>query len=858
MASELASAYLTLMPSLKGAHESIEQQLSGVDASSAGRGIGSSLVGGVTEKVASFTNTAVTLFGSIGGALGSMAASGGMTRALNLEQAQHMFKGLKLDWADYKDTITEAVDGTAFSLDAAALVAANLAASGVGAGEQMEKALHGVTGAAATFGSDLGDIGGIFQKVAAQGKLTGDNLFQLSSRGINAVSVLADHLGKTQEEVSQMVSSGKIDFQTFSDAMYEAFGDSAQAANETFTGSMSNMRSALNRIGEKFATPFKDALIPVFNATRLALNQVNKAITPVADQFGKFAGIVSEQLVSKLEAFTAAMEKGGSLLDGFRAALGPVGGTVAALAGGVVALGAGFGALSSVVGVIPGLSTFVGMLSGGAGASALFRGALTALTGPVGAVIALVGALAAATVYLWNTDEDFRAQMTDIASQLSSSLAPILDQISASLQDMASTVLPLLMQAAGSLMPVVASLIETIAGVLAEIIPAVAELAAAVIPLVTEIMEVVITAATAILETVLPIVEEIVQFVGEQATALVELVTPIVEDITALIAQHMPEIQAIIDVAMQFIQTLFQTVWPVVQGIVENVMGVITNVISTLWPQISNLISAAMTFISGLIQTYWPYIQGVITSAMGVIESVVNTVWPFIETVISSAMSVIQSVISIGTAVISGDWSAVWSGVASLVSSIWEGVKNTVRSGVEMVANLIRELPGKILGFFSNAGTMLLQAGRDIINGLIDGIKSGISALGDTLGNIGQFIADNKGPRDYDLKLLVPNGGWIMESLSRGMEKGIPGLRSTLDEVSDEIGGYEFGVSANYRAAMASGESANDASAALLSEMLAEIAELREGLGRTIAENAPVVTETERQASRRIRRAVHA
>jgi len=34
---------------------------------------------------------------------------------------------------------------------------------------------------------------------------------------------------------------------------------------------------------------------------------------------------------------------------------------------------------------------------------------------------------------------------------------------------------------------------------------------------------------------------------------------------------------------------------------------------------------------------------------------------------------------------------------------------------------------------------------------------------------MGSWIASHKGPKEYDLKLLVPNGGWIMQGLMNGL-----------------------------------------------------------------------------------------
>lgn len=362
MATEIGTAYVAIVPSLKNANKIIEQQIQG---GSIGKQIGQAIGSGVSDNAGSglkkagalasgtfgkIAKAGVGAFTGIGTVLAGLAAKGGMTRALNLEQAQQMFKGMKLDWADYKDTVNAAVDGTAFALDQAALVAANLAASGVAAGDDMRRALDACTGTAATFGRDLGDIGSIFQKVAAQGKISGETVQQFADRGVNVTAILSEALGKSSDEIKEMVSKGKIDFKTFADAMYDAFGDSASAANETFTGSMANMRSAISRIGEKFMTPIKDNAVPVFNSVRLALNQVNKALQPVADRFSQLADVAGGKIVAAFDGFTKRMEDGASVLEAVKGGLEDVfGADIVAKAEGLVAAVGGLAALGPVL-----------------------------------------------------------------------------------------------------------------------------------------------------------------------------------------------------------------------------------------------------------------------------------------------------------------------------------------------------------------------------------------------------------------------------------------------------------------------------------------------------------------------------
>src|SRR5699024_9652759 len=105
---------------------------------------------------------------------------GGKKRALNIEQAKFQFEGLGMDVEKTMASANEAVLGTAFGLDEAAVVAAQFGASGMRAGKDMTDALRGISGVAAMTGSSYSDVGNIFTKVAGQGRLMGDDLLRLS------------------------------------------------------------------------------------------------------------------------------------------------------------------------------------------------------------------------------------------------------------------------------------------------------------------------------------------------------------------------------------------------------------------------------------------------------------------------------------------------------------------------------------------------------------------------------------------------------------------------------------------------------------------------------------------------------
>ncbi|MCQ2383073.1 MAG: tape measure protein, partial [Clostridia bacterium] len=285
---ELATAYVQIVPSFRGLQAELTKQLGGLDTDSATTTLGQKLansLSGVGGALASLGTVAAGTIGAIGGSIGALAAQGGITRALNLEQAEHLFNVLGLGWENYKDIVNDAVKGTRFSLDEAAKIAGNLGASGVTAAEDMSEALRGATGLAATFGSNLSEIGMIYQKVAASGKLSAREVMQFSYQGINVNAALQKSLGKTGEEIKDMVSKGQIDFATFSKAMDENFGTAAKSANDTFVGSLANVKAALSRVGAKFATPGLVALRQIFNSLQPLIDAVAAKIEPQEKKF---------------------------------------------------------------------------------------------------------------------------------------------------------------------------------------------------------------------------------------------------------------------------------------------------------------------------------------------------------------------------------------------------------------------------------------------------------------------------------------------------------------------------------------------------------------------------------------------
>lgn len=205
-------------------------------------------------------------------------------------------------------------------------------------------------------------------------------------------------------------------------------------------------------------------------------------------------------------------------------------------------------------------------------------------------------------------------------------------------------------------------------------------------------------------QTFMPVLGSLVANLTQVGATIMTTITPVINNMAALFQAALPALTA-----------LFQSWAASLQGIIDAVFPYIQTVIST----VMNVINTIITTVTALIQGNW---NGVWAG----IGNIISTVWNGIRSVVSAGANATSGVISACSSTINAVWSGLWNTVKGLASSAWNGITGAVRNGVNSVANTVSGIGGKIKGAFSGAGSWLLSAGNNIIQGLINGIKGAI------------------------------------------------------------------------------------------------------------------------------------
>ena len=240
-------------------------------------------------------------------------------------------------------------------------------------------------------------------------------------------------------------------------------------------------------------------------------------------------------------------------------------------------------------------------------------------------------------------------------------------------------------------------------------------------------------------------------------------------------------IKLIFSTAAEAIKLIVTTYFNLYKTIITTVFNAIKLVVSTVWNAIKTVITTVVTAIQTFLSTAWNAIKTVITTVVNAIRTVITTVWNAIKTAVTTVVNAIKAVIS-----------TTWNSIKNTVTSIVNGIKNTVTSVFQNMLTGIKGTMGNIVSairdgfnqairFITSLPSQALQWGRDIIMGIVNGIRSCIGAVGDAVADVANKI------RSF-LHFSVPDEGPLTEYESwmpdfmKGLAKGIEGSRGLIEK----------------------------------------------------------------------------
>ena len=550
-----------------------------------------------------------------------------------------------------------------------------------------------------------------------------DDMFNMLANGVESGTWSVDKLGDAVKEFNIRMSDGSA-----KDAV-EALGFSWEKVSEDWSKGGDSAKEVFNMLVNELdgletttegynigvgllGTMYED----LGQEAVLALSNTEGAINSASDAMAQMDSAAYDTLESSLsqlgrtvkaEVVQPIAEKlTPAIKDSVNFVNERVGPAVEWLLSHLPEVGIILGTIGSVIAAMK-WGSIVGQISKISGAFSGFKTAIAAIPGPVLAIIAIVAALAAGFMYLWETNEDFRNNVTAVweelqgsFSELGGKISDMLNQLMPLISEIASTVLTAFGQIAEAVLPILIQLIS-------ELLPVIIGLIDQLLPVLTQIIESVLTVLVDVINQLLPLVMQIIEAVLPVLLQLVQAILPI---ITQIVEAVLPVLIQLINTILPIITQIISAVLPVLVEILNALTPILNMVISLLQPilnliislvePILNLIMAAIQplieIFATLISTILEPIMPILSAVANVITSVLGAAIQAIQPIIQSLTSVFQGLIDFITGVFSGNWSQAWNGIVQVFGGLWDGLVAIVKAPINAVIGLINKAIGAL------------------------------------------------------------------------------------------------------------------------------------------------------------------
>lgn len=225
--------------------------------------------------------------------------------------------------------------------------------------------------------------------------------------------------------------------------------------------------------------------------------------------------------------------------------------------------------------------------------------------------------------------------------------------------------------------------------------------------------------------------------------------------------------------------------WLIALGPVGLVIAAVAALVAFIilkWDWVKQATVDVWNWIKGFFARWWPLLLGIMTGGIGLIVGLI-----------------IKN----------------WDSVVKATATAWDWFKETIVDRVVAVLKFIGGIPGKVLNALGDLGRLLYDAGKAIVQGLIDGITDMLGALAKKIGDLGGMVVDGvKGILGISSpsRVFMDIGGDVVEGFRIGLDADVAGLAAS-------VGG--LGATVMDAAAVAPTAPPSDPATARLAEQLA-------------------------------------
>lgn len=191
------------------------------------------------------------------------------------------------------------------------------------------------------------------------------------------------------------------------------------------------------------------------------------------------------------------------------------------------------------------------------------------------------------------------------------------------------------------------------------------------------------------------------------------------------------------------------------------------------------------------LQNAWATVTGWLASQWNRLKELASIAW-------NAVMAVVQAVVNNVTGWLRGQWNSlvntvgnIWNGLKGFAQTAWNNVSGVFSGAWGKISGILNGLWNNISKSFANIATQALQWGKNIIQGIIDGINNMLGSLGNAASNaaaqVAKFLGFHSPAKEGPGRELDQWPRNMMKSYATGIEAAIPMLQHSLNLVMQPV-----------------------------------------------------------------------
>jgi phage-related protein len=235
--------------------------------------------------------------------------------------------------------------------------------------------------------------------------------------------------------------------------------------------------------------------------------------------------------------------------------------------------------------------------------------------------------------------------------------------------------------------------------------------------------------------------------------------------------------------SLDTIKDLITTTFDVISGIFTTVLGGIVTFFQLQWTIMQTAVKVAWDIIKPIISTALELIAGIFKIYVGTWLTIMKGVWDAIKLLVRTAITVVKDVINATMDILTGQWGKAWDAVSNLLSTVWSTIQQLISIAL---STIVTTIVNAVKGF----GTLLYNAGKDLIAGLINGIKHAAGAVGKAVTDVGKDALHSVTSFFHigsPSKLMADQGVYLMQGLAQGISQSSNIVTGAITQVNKAV-----------------------------------------------------------------------